>query len=929
MAEVDIQVLYFAAASTSTGLTQETVSVPINLPLSLLGDLLVARHPKATDLRKILDGSQWSVDAEMVDDPKGVTLRGGEEVAVICPVTVRALEQTSIYELAYAFMQSHAYTRQSSPSTPINWRTVDVAPMTVDRFTFTQNMLNGIDQPLQVILIPENHPDFDGDLLSVFSESSKPLGLAAGYSNQGRLAALAISDDKHCLIIRFLSGRRGRDNGAPSSPPNSPKRQLLQDLVLNRVDGDIVAFDCAELAMALYRVGGFAFRMKNGIDVQSAFGTDRAPLSAIKAAFGGDASPVVDRNVKNVFRTQLFDLDDRQCKSDLAGRAWIAQYLATVGNVMEKFAKQKKINTDLEFLAQTTSETLRLSNMKPNVKKHELATHQANNGEVKLASYTTRARRGEDTVIQVQTRDGYTYVDRGRSGAVDGCSARLEMTSQLDESKTILSIKSVRRDKPTQAEARAAATVLSALQGGSGHLNANPWIDNILYPNKADGNLNWPGDWSTICPVPPSSRSTSKDNLDRLNASQQEAVQAMLQAGNEHRVVLVQGLGPPGTGKTSVIAAYVQTALDRGQSGIWLVAQSNVAVINIAFKLQAIGFEDWCLLGSDEFSHEDWHGHLYRQIKHKFIRSHEFNKISDARMRGCKVILCTLDMISTDDVKRYFVKYVPVERVIVDEASQIRIGLYLNLFKSFSHSLRKMSFIGDNKQLPPHGQESLGDLQSIFEVTHLQTKTYFLDTQYRMPPQIGAFISAKVYNNKLKSSPDHPVSDTEVACYFVDVVGSKELHNNKSYSNKLEAMAIIQLAQHLQAQGRSYKIITPYDGQRVLIERAMKETDGLDWKEKVYNVDSFQGNEEDIILISITRTQSLGFLRNMRRANGMLSRCKRAMYIFSSRAFLQRRGKDWLVGELSRHVGNLGWLQMKDLEMCEFLTSPRKREIHE
>ncbi|KAJ7363967.1 hypothetical protein DFH08DRAFT_262012 [Mycena albidolilacea] len=84
---VEINVLYFAAASTATGLSQELVSVTSGLRLADLGDVLVARHPKATALRKILDGSKWSVDAEMVDDPDAVELKGGEEVAVICPVS--------------------------------------------------------------------------------------------------------------------------------------------------------------------------------------------------------------------------------------------------------------------------------------------------------------------------------------------------------------------------------------------------------------------------------------------------------------------------------------------------------------------------------------------------------------------------------------------------------------------------------------------------------------------------------------------------------------------------------------------------------------------------------------------------------------------------------------------------------------------------
>lgn len=83
----EIVVLYFAGASTATGLTSERVPIPANnFRLSSLGGVLVSRHP-GTNLGKVLEGSQWSVDAEMIDDPDTVELKGGEEIAVICPVS--------------------------------------------------------------------------------------------------------------------------------------------------------------------------------------------------------------------------------------------------------------------------------------------------------------------------------------------------------------------------------------------------------------------------------------------------------------------------------------------------------------------------------------------------------------------------------------------------------------------------------------------------------------------------------------------------------------------------------------------------------------------------------------------------------------------------------------------------------------------------
>ncbi|KAF8807027.1 hypothetical protein BYT27DRAFT_7190739 [Phlegmacium glaucopus] len=82
-----ITVLYFAAASTTTGLASEKISIPYEgLKLSELGSILTSRHPKS-DLGKVLNTSRWSVDLGMIDDPEVIILKGGEEVAVICPVS--------------------------------------------------------------------------------------------------------------------------------------------------------------------------------------------------------------------------------------------------------------------------------------------------------------------------------------------------------------------------------------------------------------------------------------------------------------------------------------------------------------------------------------------------------------------------------------------------------------------------------------------------------------------------------------------------------------------------------------------------------------------------------------------------------------------------------------------------------------------------
>ena len=74
------------------------------------------------------------------------------------------------------------------------------------------------------------------------------------------------------------------------------------------------------------------------------------------------------------------------------------------------------------------------------------------------------------------------------------------------------------------------------------------------------------------------------------------------------------------------------------------------------------------------------------------------------------------------------------------------------------------------------------------------------------------------------------------------------------------------------------------------------------------------GNEDDYIIISTVRSYDLGFLNNLRRTNVMLTRCKRGMFICSSRAYLEGDGAQSLVGALAAEFGEKGWVDLKDLE---------------
>jgi hypothetical protein len=71
----------------------------------------------------------------------------------------------------------------------------------------------------------------------------------------------------------------------------------------------------------------------------------------------------------------------------------------------------------------------------------------------------------------------------------------------------------------------------------------------------------------------------------------------------------------------------------------------------------------------------------------------------------------------------------------------------------------------------------------------------------------------------------------------------------------------------------------------------------------------------------VVRHQGLGFLQDFRRTNVMLTRCKRGMYICSSKLFLERDGKESLVGTLARAYGEKAWMTIQEVEEGKFLQS--------
>ncbi|KAH7867997.1 AAA domain-containing protein, partial [Lentinula edodes] len=181
----------------------------------------------------------------------------------------------------------------------------------------------------------------------------------------------------------------------------------------------------------------------------------------------------------------------------------------------------------------------------------------------------------------------------------------------------------------------------------------------------------------------------------------------------------------------------------------------------------------------------------------------------------------------------------------------------------------------------------------------------------RMPVPLGNFISQKVYEGRLKSR--HKTTSHN-SVRFVNTPRGVEKKKGSSWMNEAEIDCIVNLVRNYY-QKTDFCIITPYDSQRVAIESRLK-VENLPW-EKVFNVDSFQGNEADYVLISVVRAAHVGFLRSPQRMNVMLTRCRLGMVIVSSKSFLNAVARRTLLGKIAAYwtarEGKKSWVEALDV----------------
>ncbi|XP_060589825.1 NFX1-type zinc finger-containing protein 1-like [Ruditapes philippinarum] len=241
--------------------------------------------------------------------------------------------------------------------------------------------------------------------------------------------------------------------------------------------------------------------------------------------------------------------------------------------------------------------------------------------------------------------------------------------------------------------------------------------------------------------------------------------------------------------------------------------------------------------------------------------------------------------------------------VIVEEAAEV---LEAHVVTTLSKGCQHLILIGDHKQLKPNPTVYKLAVKyklniSLFErivSNGIQFNT--LKLQHRMRPEIAEIIR-HIYpelkdHDIVKSYPD--VKGISSNLYFIDHRHSEESNEDlRSYSNLHEALYITALCRYLLLQGykrHQITVLTTYTGQLMCLRKQMPrdEFEGV----RVTVVDNYQGEENDIVLLSLVRSNQdskIGFLKIDNRICVALSRAKIGFYLMGNFTQLALNSNLW------------------------------------
>jgi senataxin len=209
--------------------------------------------------------------------------------------------------------------------------------------------------------------------------------------------------------------------------------------------------------------------------------------------------------------------------------------------------------------------------------------------------------------------------------------------------------------------------------------------------------------------------------------------------------------------------------------------------------------------------------------------------------------------------------------------------------------------VGDAQQLPATvlskvakdyglGKSLFARLQSCFEDA-VRNPVLFLDTQYRMHPDICLWPNRYFYNGRLQSAPNMAEQRGCPLVPYCILSLDYEQSSSGELSNAGEAVLVSQLVlgllEILGNKKYSIAVITPYNMQRTAITSLLHASPYASQNVEVSTIDGFQGQERDVIVMSCVRTGGIGFLSDSQRLNVALTRARCSLLLCGNFTSLQ------------------------------------------